>query len=327
MAIRNFLYDFGIIKSYYFADTKVIVVGNLAVGGTGKTPVIEFITRNLKDKHKIAVLSRGYKRSSKGFIYVDPDMNASVSGDEPLEIKRQFPDVVVAVCKKRVEGIKKLQKDHKPDIILLDDAFQHRKVKPSKAVLLTEYHHPFYEDRFLPVGRLRDNKKEAHRADIVVVTKSPPKIFPVENTAWRGNLHLLAYQKLFFSFLKYPALKCFSQTENELVHEKLKNYEIILVSGIARPHYLYDFLRNFSNKIIHLKFPDHKNYSETDIQNILDKFTSLPAEKKIIVTTSKDAVKINPLLNDEQKRFFYSQEIEIDFHFNKAQEFIEELLL
>ena len=326
MTIRNFLYDFGIIKSYHFADTKVIVVGNLAVGGTGKTPIIEFITRNLKDNYKIAILSRGYKRTSKGFVYVETNMQASESGDEPLEIKRQFPEVIVAVCKKRVEGIKKLQKNYNPDIILLDDAFQHRKIKPTKAVLLTEYNRPFYEDNFLPIGRLRDNKKEVQRADIVVVTKSPSKILPVENTAWRGNIHLLAYQKLFFSFLKYPALKSFSQTENEIIHEKLKNYEIILVTGIARPQYLYDFLRNYTNKIIHMKYPDHKKYTKTDIQNILEKFNSLPAEKKIIVTTSKDAVKLTPLLNDEQKRYFYRQDIEIDFHFNKAQEFIEEII-
>ncbi len=213
MTIRNFLYDFEIIKSNYFTDTKIITIGNLAVGGTGKTPVIELITKNLKDKYKIAILSRGYKRKTKGFLYVQAGMKASESGDEPLEIKRKFSNVVVAVCKKRVEGIKKLQKDHKPDIILLDDAFQHRKVKPTKAVLLTEYNRPFYKDNFLPVGRLRDNKREIHRADFVIVTKSPQKILPVENTAWRGNLHLLAYQKLYFSFLKYSPLKCFNELQ------------------------------------------------------------------------------------------------------------------
>lgn len=324
--VRNTLFNLKILKSTYFHDIRVISIGNIAVGGTGKTPTVEFIIRKLKDRYKLAILSRGYRRKTKGFIIANKKHKVEEIGDESFQIYQKFPDITVAVCKDRVQGIKNLIKTKKPDIILLDDAFQHRKVSPQKAVLLTEYYHPFYKDHFLPYGRLRDNKFESHRADIVVVTKTPDKLFPYEKNVWRQNLKLYPYQNLYFSYFKYCNLKNFRNSDITIETEKLKNYNIILVTGIARPKYIYDFLKDKAFGIKHFKFADHYNYKQKDIDNIEKSFAELKAQKKIIVTTEKDFVKINELLTDEQAQNWYVQEIEFKFHFDKENDFIDDLI-
>jgi len=317
------LFNLKILRSTYFSEVKVISIGNLAVGGTGKTPTVEFIVNKLKDKYKLAVLSRGYLRKSKGFLIVDKTLKVEDVGDEAFQIATKFENITVAVCKKRTEGIKLLIEKTKPDIILLDDAFQHRKVIPTKSVILTEYYKPYNKDYFLPYGRLRDNKIEAHRAEIIIVTKSPENIFPIENTIWRENLKLFPYQKLFFTSLIYNTLHNFTDKNDTLDYEKLRNFAVILVTGIGRSRYLYQFIKDKAFSLKHINFPDHYYFKKSDVKKIEKEFNELKAQKKIIITTEKDYVKLKDKLTDEQKQHWYVQEIEFKFHFNKEEEFIQ----
>ena len=293
-SMRNFLFDKGIFKSYTF-DLPIIAVGNLSVGGTGKTPQIEYLIRLLSNKYNVATLSRGYKRKSEGFILADENSNATILGDEPFQFYKKFKNIQVAVDANRRNGIENLLKKlDKPQIILLDDAFQHRKVKAGFYVLLTTFSELYCNDYMLPTGNLRESRSGANRANLIIVTKCPKTISENEQSKIRKKLKLKNYQHLFFSYIEYDD-KIYSDNETKLVSE-IKVQPKLLLAGIAKPKPFFDFLKNDSDAI--MTFPDHHDFSENDIENI-----KLKAKDNLIITTEKDYVRL--LGKFQENQLFY----------------------
>lgn len=293
--IRNFLYDKGIIKSYSF-DMPVIVIGNLVTGGTGKTPCVEYVVKLLKKDRKVAVLSRGYKRKTKGFIVGDPSMTWRDIGDEPLQMSFKFPDITVAVDRKRKRGIKKLLKmEPKPDCIIMDDGFQHRKVKPFCSILLIDYSKPYFNNYLLPVGSLREHGYNIKRADIIVVTKSPSVSSPICEKLMIDRIKPKPHQNLYFSYMKFGELKHLPNVNKNIKVCKKPN-TIILFTGIANPSSIEQYLQNKCMHLISLEFPDHHKFTSKDINKIIESYDNLLTKNKIIVTTEKDMMR----LKDEQ---------------------------
>ncbi|MHC0447391.1 tetraacyldisaccharide 4'-kinase [Flavobacterium sp. 3-218] len=281
--IRNILFDKGILKSTSF-DFPVIAVGNLSVGGTGKTPQIEYLIRLLSDKYKIATLSRGYKRKSEGFVLADENANAEILGDEPFQFYQKFPNVMVAVDANRTNGIQQLlSQNEKPEIILLDDAYQHRKVKAGFYILLTSYGDLYADDFMLPTGNLRESRSGAERANIVVVTKCPKILTEEEQAEIKSKLKLNARQQVFFTFIDYD-LVVFGKNEKIAVSE-IKSESKLLLAGIAKPKPFFDYLKNESDEC--LTFPDHHHFSDADLDAIRNK-----ANGRKIITTEKDYVRL-----------------------------------
>ncbi|MGL2967544.1 tetraacyldisaccharide 4'-kinase [Flavobacterium sp. XGLA_31] len=280
-AVRNYLYDKGLLKSYAF-DIPVIAVGNLSVGGTGKTPQIEYLIRLLSSNYKVATLSRGYKRKSKGFVLADANANAETLGDEPFQYYKKFPGIQVAVDADRRNGIEQLlSQKQKPDIILLDDAYQHRKVKAGFYILLTAYDDLFCNDFILPAGNLRESRKGAQRANLIIVTKCPPDISQLAQENIKKQIGLNV--PVFFSFVAYD--EHVYNGKESLKVEAMKPKAKILIAGIAKPKPFFDYLR-VENDVV-MAFPDHHHFSESEILDIKSK-----AEAKIIVTTEKDFVRL-----------------------------------
>jgi tetraacyldisaccharide 4'-kinase len=291
ISIRNFLFDIGIFTSYTF-DIPILAVGNLSVGGTGKTPQIEYLIRLLSPNYKIATLSRGYKRTSKGFILADSNSNAEILGDEPFQIYQKFPSIKVAVDANRKNGIEQLlQLPDKPDVILLDDAFQHRKVKASFYILLTAYGDLFCDDCMLPTGNLRESKNGAQRADLFIITKCPRDLPNSEQEKIKNKIGVA--KPIFFSFIDYEAF-VFNETESKSVAE-IKNTEKLLLAGIAKPEPFFAYLRSKNNE--QMVFPDHHHFTESDLNEIKNK-----AKNKLIITTEKDFVRLK---NQNLKSLFY----------------------
>jgi len=288
---RNFLFDNGVLKSYSF-KVPVIAVGNLSVGGTGKTPQIEYLIRLLSEKHQVATLSRGYKRKSEGFILADSHSNAEILGDEPFQFYRKFPNIQVAVDADRKNGIERLLEQTKtPEIILLDDAFQHRKVKAGFYILLTAYGDLYADDWMLPTGNLREGRKGAGRAKAIVVTKCPPNLSEQEQEEIWKKINPAFNQTLYFSFTAYD-----NQIMSE--HQKInvidiRNTEKLLLAGIAKPKPFFDHLQG--EKDVVMNFPDHHHFSESDLSEIKNK-----AAGKMIITTEKDYVRLKGQLPEEQ---------------------------
>ena len=288
-SIRNYLYDKGILKSHAF-DVPIIAVGNLSVGGTGKTPQIEYLIRLLSPQYKVATLSRGYKRKSKGFILADANANAEVLGDEPFQYFQKFPQIQVAVDADRRNGISQLlaQKD-KPDVILLDDAFQHRRVKAGFYILLTAYDDLFCDDWMLPTGNLRESRSGAQRADMIIVTKCPNTISEIAQEKIRQKIGL--DKPIFFSFVDYDD-QVYSATDSFSVSE-IKNKAKILLAGIAKPKPFFDFLKAENDMVI--SYPDHHHFSNAEIEALKSQ-----AGEKIIVTTEKDFVRLEAAILRKQ---------------------------
>lgn len=282
-SIRNILFDNGILKSTSF-HVPVIAVGNLSVGGTGKTPQIEYLIRLFSEKYKIATLSRGYKRKSEGFILADSSVNAEIIGDEPFQYYKKFPQIRVAVDANRTNGIQKLlDQINPPEIILLDDAYQHRKVKADFYVLLTAYNDLYCDDFMLPTGNLRESRSGAKRAKIVIVTKCPPTLSRDEKNKIQSKLNLNADQQLFFTEINYGA-EVISEVKTLNVKE-VQNTNKILFAGIAKPEPFFNYLKKEGDET--LSFPDHHHFSESEISDI-----KLKANGKLIITTEKDYVRI-----------------------------------
>lgn len=277
--LRNRFYDLGIYSSKSFR-TKTICVGNLSVGGTGKTPMIELLVRSLQNNYRIAILSRGYKRKSKGFLLATSKTNVENLGDEPFQLKSKFPRVSVAVDGDRRNGIRQLEKSVEPEVILLDDAFQHRKVRPDFAILLTAFDNLYVDDWYLPTGNLRDTKGAAKRANLIVVTKCPKNISISERNNLRAKIEPLPNQKVLFSYLAYN--ENLKGTNIEL--SELKNRKVTLVTGIANPSPLEAFLIGQGISFEHLKFSDHHFFTEQEF--------SVLKEKECILTTEKDYVRL-----------------------------------
>ncbi len=286
---RNYCYDFGLFKSIHF-DIPIIAVGNLSVGGTGKTPLIEYLIRSLQHKYKIAILSRGYKRKTKGFIFLDHTHTSEDVGDEPLQFFKKFEKINVAVDENRVNGIQKLKQKEPLDIILLDDAFQHRKVKASCYILLTKYEDLYTDDFVLPTGNLRESKNGAKRAHIIIVTKCPIALTSEKKQEVIRKLNVGSEQHVFFSNISYH-----KKTSGKLniPTEVLSDYEILLLTGIANPTPLVSFLKEKGSKVHHLKYSDHHHFTKKEIDVITAKFDALTSKKKILLTTEKDYMRIS----------------------------------
>jgi len=290
-AIRNFLFDKGILKSYSFT-IPVIAVGNLSVGGTGKTPQIEYLIRLLSSKYKIATLSRGYKRKSEGFVLADVSSNAAILGDEPFQFYQKFPNIQVAVDANRKNGIEQLLvQPEKPEVILLDDAYQHRKVKAGFYILLTSYGDLYSDDFMLPTGNLRESRSGAKRANVIIVTKCPANLSAAEQVSIKKRLKLTNNQQLYFSYIDYDEF-IYSENKSIPVHE-IKRVDKLLIAGIAKPEPFFAHLQNANDE--KLVFPDHHHFSENDLLTIKNK-----AKNKIIITTEKDFVRLKDNLSSEQ---------------------------
>ena len=298
--VRNWLYDSGIksSKSYNF---PIICVGNLSTGGTGKTPMIEYLIRLLKDKKSLATLSRGYKRQTEGFLLANANVTADSIGDEPFQFFRKFEDIQVAVDANRQHGIEQLMTlGEKPEVILLDDAYQHRKVRAGFNILLTDYTNIYYKDIVLPTGNLREPRSGSKRADVIVVTKCEKNISEAEKSDITSKLKLKKNQKLFFSFVEYA----------DTVTSDLKKLELAtlpkftLVTGIANAKPLVAFLANKGLKFDHLEYGDHYKFRASDIANL--------ASKSIIITTEKDYVRLSGNESLMDKVYYLPIQIKID---------------
>nr|WP_315223023.1 tetraacyldisaccharide 4'-kinase [uncultured Flavobacterium sp.] len=282
-SFRNFLFDKGVLKSTSF-DFPVIAVGNLSVGGTGKTPQIEYLIRLLSKQYKIATLSRGYKRQSKGFVLANASSNALILGDEPFQFYQKFPNIQVAVDADRTNGITQLiSQQEKPQIILLDDAYQHRKVKAGFYILLTSYGELYADDFMLPTGNLRESRSGANRANIIVVTKCPKDLPDEIQNDIRKKLRINSSQQLYFTGIDYDDF--IGDQEKKIAVSDIKKEPKLLLAGIAKPKPFFDYLKNKNDEC--LTFPDHHHFSEADIESILIK-----AQGKKIVTTEKDYVRL-----------------------------------
>ncbi len=326
---RNFLYNFKVFKSTEF-DIPIIVVGNLTVGGTGKTPVSEYLITLLSNHFAVAFLSRGYRRKTKGYVLADTNSSPRDIGDEPFQVKQKFENLIVAVDEKRVRGISNLLKiKTKPDVIILDDAYQHRSVKPGLSILIIDYSQPIERDFFIPSGRLRDSVKEKDRADIVLITKSPDSIRPIDMRIMHTELKIKAFQSLFFSGLNYQNLRSLSgESSHDVSVSDLKNKDILLLTGIGNTKPILLFCKEKTKSYIHLSYKDHHDYSIKDLKTISDNFNLISSQNKIILTTEKDAVKLNLIIpkNHDLIENIYFVPIKIKI-LNNEQEVFNSIIL
>ena len=316
--VRNLFYDFNILESKEF-DVPIISVGNITVGGTGKTPHVEYLVSLLKDSFQVATLSRGYKRISKGFRLVESTSTVAEVGDEPLQIKRKFHSSTVAVCENRVQGVERLlhlPEGNSPDVIILDDAFQHRRIKPGLNILLIDYNRQLISDNLLPLGRLRESASQIHRANIIIFTKCPQDITPIQRRIIKKDITLRPYQDLFFTTVSYSRL--FSVFPGEIENENFifcKDDSVLIVTGIASPKPLHDYIEAQGCQVRKMVFPDHYNYSEKDIQAIISTFDEIKSERKIVLTTKKDALRFKELRNpfDKLKSILFYIPVRVNF--------------
>ena len=329
--LRNKLYDWGVFSSKSF-PIPIISVGNLTVGGTGKTPHIEYLIRLLKSEFYCATLSRGYGRKTKGYILSDTQSTVEEIGDEPLQFKKKFNGIRVAVDENRVRGIQSILKEH-PSLqtILLDDAFQHRAVKPGLSIVLTDFSKLFLYDHTVPTGSLREFKKGIHRADIIIVTKCPEILLPIERKRLLNEINPLPHQHVFFSYIRYGDLIPVSgEAKNPLSKEFYfdRNFSIALLTGIANTKPLEFYLKDKVKNITHIKYADHHRFTKADIGSIQNIFNNIASTNKIILTTEKDAMRLkSPEYAEIIKNIplFYIP-IEIEFHNKDKSEFNEQIL-
>jgi tetraacyldisaccharide 4'-kinase len=289
--VRNYLYDKRMLASTSF-DFPLICVGNLSTGGTGKTPHIEYLIRLLHEKYPVATLSRGYGRKSRGFILAGKTLTADEIGDEPLQFKSKFPEAAVAVCNDRVLAVPRILEEHpETAVILLDDAYQHRRIRPGMNILLTEFSKPFYRDYMLPTGSLREFRSGYKRADVVIITKCPPKISPKRKFKVYKKIRPLPTQTVLFSSIKYgDPVPMFGS--NQLKAGDLKNQHAFLITGIANSKPLVKNVKDTFKKYTHMRFNDHHDFTDEDIVEIIFQFNLLKPKNKIILTTEKDAMRL-----------------------------------
>lgn len=316
---RNQLFNWGVLPALRY-PIPVICIGNLAVGGTGKTPHTEYLIRILKDQFKIAVLSRGYKRKTSGFILADSKSTSREIGDEPYQIKQKFPDIQVAVDANRRRGIQcllKFPKEQRPEVILLDDAFQHRYVTPSLSIVLTDYNRLFYYDKLMPVGLLREPVSAIRRADMVIVTKCDEALKPIEYRIIEEDMKLLAHQLLHFTHISYDEIEpVFPGLAKPVKLEDIrKEDDILLISGIASPIHFIHEMKKYSGKTETMIYPDHHAFSKADFRKMRETFNKMNSPGKRIVVTEKDAARIqnDPHLPEEWKSILYYLPIRIKF--------------
>jgi tetraacyldisaccharide 4'-kinase len=287
--LRNKLYDTGWFSSIQFS-IPVITVGNLSTGGTGKTPHIEYLIRLLEYEYQVATMSRGYKRKTTGFYLANDKTDAAEIGDEPMQFHRKFPQLDVSVCEDRVTGIPRLLSERPGiEVILLDDAFQHRSVKPGLNILISDFSKPFYTDYILPFGSLRESRKAYKRADIIIISKCPAELSLSAQKDIIARLNPLAHQSVYFSKIAYaPMVDFFTGMPFELN----AGLNIIMVSGIAKPQPMLDHLRSVSEEVHLLRYQDHHFFSDANLEEIHQTYVNWNKKNKIIVTTEKDAARL-----------------------------------
>ena len=340
VALRNYLFDRGIFQSESF-PVPVISVGNLTAGGTGKTPHTEYLIRLLGKKYKVAVLSRGYRRKTGGFVLADDNASANSLGDEPFQVFRKFPNAIVAVDVDRKRGINRLlalPNSQRPEVILLDDAFQHRWVKPSLSILLTDSRRLFYHDALLPAGRLREPAKNSARADILIYTKCEmphyeqriAHLSPGPSPQGRGVG--IASDEVFRTFYEYKGLlpvfpAVHSIKKENLEHLKKEAYSFLLVTGLANPADLIRYLKPFTKDLQTMIFADHHNFSPKNIVKIEKSFKSIKNSRKILITSEKDAMRLmnHPAIPEEIKKFMFYLPVEVAFHTGQEELFIQKI--
>ncbi|MDD3201681.1 MAG: tetraacyldisaccharide 4'-kinase [Bacteroidales bacterium] len=313
LKVRNSLYDNGTFTSTHY-DIPIICVGNVTAGGTGKTPMTEYIAKYLSREKRVAVLSRGYKRKRRGYIVVDENDNAKMVGDEPLQIKRKFPEVTVAVCKNRNYAINRLlalSENERPEVIILDDALQHRSVSPSKTIALISYNRPVFKDNLLPIGKLRDLPNQIRRAQTIVITKSPGELDQWEREKAELVNKVRKDQLLLFSTINYllpqPVFK--DSGNARYIYSK----EVVLLTGIAENKPLINYLIGSYDTIHTISLGDHHNFTRSDIRNL--RHISRKYSRALLLTTEKDAQRLqgNRFVSDELKQKLFYLPIEIQF--------------
>jgi len=329
--LRNAMFDIGLLKSRVF-QIPVIAVGNITVGGTGKTPHVEYLARLLQDHCRVAVLSRGYKRKSRGFVVAEQDTPMRRIGDEPFQMKQKFPGVTVAVDANRCHGIDRLTADDPSlDVVLLDDAFQHRYVKPGINILLVDYHRIIIYDRLLPAGRLREPLSGKDRADIVIVTKCPQDLKPMEYRVILKAMNLYPYQQLYFTSLQYDDIRPLfpeKATDNLSadIHQ-LKSYHVMVLTGIGSPGQLLHDLEPLTASITPLSFSDHHQFGKKDVARICTTFDSMPSPK-CIITTEKDATRLLLAkgMSDDVSSHLYVLPVRIAFMLGQEEMFNQQII-
>ena len=324
--LRNFMFNTEILKSVEF-PLPVICVGNITIGGTGKTPHTEYIADLLSKHFNVAVLSRGYKRKTEDFIMASPSSTVQEIGDEPAQIKRKFPDISVAVDSNRVKGINRIL-GMRPDteIIILDDGFQHRKLTPGFSILLSDFNRPMASDHLIPFGSLREGRHNARRADIILITKTPAGISPIERRLIVTDVSKMPYQNLYFTTLKYmepvPVFENIPSVFN-LGWNSYTGNGAVLVTGIANPKPLAEHLGKIFSEIIHLPFPDHHDFTGEDVATISRAWNELKSPVRYLMTTEKDAMRLRESgkISEDLKPAFYYIPVCIDFLNNDKEEF------
>ena len=295
--IRNLMFDWGILPSKEY-NLPVISVGNITVGGTGKTPHVEYLVELLQSDYKLACLSRGYRRKTRQLIIADSQSTTRMIGDEPRQYKNKYPDLTVAVDRRRTNGIEQLLRLSPPiDVILLDDAFQHRYVNPGKSILLMEYNRLITDDLLLPAGRLRESVRAKKRADIILVTKSPRRLKPLEMRSIAKKVGLDLRQHLFFTTIEYQEIQpVFDDLAGkEMAFFRERKAPVVLLTGIANPRPMRTFARRISTRLHEIRFPDHHHYSEKDLQKIQAKAEETGHPDTLVLTTEKDAMKLREM--------------------------------
>ena len=333
VALRNKLFDWGLLREVSF-DVPVVGIGNITIGGTGKTPHVEYVLECLRYQRNVAVLSRGYKRKTKGFILASAKSTPDSIGDEPLQIFEKFgSNVKVAVCESRVKGIRELIREFpKLDLIVLDDSFQHRYVKPKVNIMLMDYAHPVYTDNILPLGRMRESASAVERADMVITSKCPPNISALDMRIVSKHLDLKPYQKLYFSTFDYGGLIPVFPDDcpyRALISNFKSDDIVILLTGVANPRPFVNHFRQYPFKKRVLHFPDHHDFKKSDFEEIQSKYNTSKGRRKLIITTEKDAVRLchNPYFPHDLKPFVFYIPIGVRMlETNFGYDFIPDLL-
>lgn len=328
-ATRNWLFETGVLKSQAY-PIPVIGIGNITVGGTGKTPHVEYLIRLLSLHYQVAVLSRGYKRKTSGYILATTETRMQDIGDEPWQVKQKFPDVYVAVDSNRRRGIERLLNDKvtsNVEVILLDDAFQHRYVKPGCNVLLIDYHRMITDDALLPAGRLRESAKGRRRANMVITTKCPSDMTPMDFRVVQQALGLRPFQQLFFSTFRYGDLKGLFNKKTRPLRSLENEEHVLLLTGIASPEQMMMDLRRFTRHITPVSFADHHFFSAQDAQHIEDELRKL-SPPRLIITTEKDASRLRqcPMLSEMVKQCLYVLPIDVEIMRNEQVKFNEQII-
>ncbi len=323
VSLRDFFYRRGLLKSVEF-NVPTISVGNLSVGGAGKTPHIEYLIRLLQDYLEIATLSRGYKRKTKGYLEIHPRMTAEQSGDEPLQFKRKFPEVMVTVSESRTFAIPQIMMTRpETQVVLLDDAFQHRSIKPGLNVLLTQYSEPFTRDYLLPSGRLREWRSAYERADIIVVSKCPFEVTEAEKQAMIQEIKPLPHQQIYFSYYDYT--RPYYILNPNYVTDLQPDWDVLLICAIARTDYLVDYLEQKVNSVKVLEYEDHHFFDKSDVAHLKAVFDNIESQKKMIITTEKDAMRLelHRSFLVEHRMPIFAIPVAVKFHFDESDRFDE----